>query len=98
MPITILDWYREVVILDQQFRVAKAEDAFFNKVNTEMSARKFPQTNNNNGQQSNSEQMYPQNNWSWKPALTFPPSQQQATPQSNKPEDLNAIVTLCVMG
>ena len=85
-----MDWYREAVTLDQQFRVAKAEDAFFNKVNTGMSARRFSQTNNNNGQQQQSGQTYPWNNWSWKPAPTFPP--QQTTPlQSSKPVDPDAM-------
>ena len=60
MPVMIMDWYREAVTLDQQFRVVKAEDAFFNKVNTGMSARKFPQTNNY--RQQNSEQTALQNN------------------------------------
>ena len=54
MPTTIMDWYKEAVIMDRQWRVAKAEDAFYNKVNTGTSARKFPQTNNNNRQQSTS--------------------------------------------
>ena len=89
MPIMIMDWYREVVILDRQFRVAKAEDTFFNKVNTGTSVRKFPQTNNNNGQQqqSSSGQMYSQNTWNWKSA----PQQQQTPPQSTKLTDLNAM-------
>ena len=89
MPVMIIDWYREVVTLDWQFRVVKAEDAFFNKVNTGTSVR-FPQTNNN-GQQQQSGQTYPQNTWNWKPALTFPPPQQQVAPQSNKPEDPNTM-------
>ena len=88
MPITIMDWYREVVTLDRQFRVAKAEDAFFNKVNTGTSARRFPQTNNNGQQQqSSSGQTYPWNTWSWKSA----PQQQQTPPQSTKLADLNAM-------
>ena len=91
MPVTIMDWYKEAVIMDRQWRVAKAEDAFYNKVNTPgMSVRKNPQTNNYG--QSNSGQTAPRNNWSWKPALTFPPQQQQTPPpQSSKPTDPDAM-------
>ena len=92
MPVTITDWYKEAVIMDRKWRVAKAEDAFYNKVNTPgMSVRKNPQTNNYG--QLNSGQMAPQNNWSWKPSLTFPPQQQQQIPppQSSKPTDPDAM-------
>ena len=91
MPVMITDWYKEAVIMDKQWRVAKAEDAFYNKVNTPgMSVRKNPQTNNY--RQSNSGQTAPRNNWSWKPAPTFPPPQQQTPPpQSSKPADLDVM-------
>ena len=84
---------QRAVIMDRQWRVAKAEDAFYNKVNTPgTSVRKNPQTNNYG--QLNSEQMAPHNNWSWKPAPSFPPpqQQQQSTPlQSSKPADPDAM-------
>ena len=76
--------------MDRQWRIAKAEDAFYNKVNTPgTTVRKNPQSNNYG--QLNSGQMYPQNTWNWKPAPTFPPQQQSPPPQSSKPEDPNAM-------
>ena len=32
-PITISQWYKEAITIDRQWRVAKAEEAFYNKAN-----------------------------------------------------------------
>ena len=43
-PITIQGWYNEAITIDRQWRITKAEEAFYGKANQSGAARKPPQS------------------------------------------------------
>ena len=42
-PVSIEEWYKEAIILDRQWRITKAEEAFYSRANQSGSVRKIPQ-------------------------------------------------------
>ena len=64
-PITIGQWYKEAITVDRQWRVAKAEEAFFTKANTSSAkkeAEKPKESRPNQPRQNNG-----QYSWAWQP-------------------------------
>ena len=43
-PVTIQEWYNESIMIDRQWRISKAEEAFYGKTNQSGAARKPQQT------------------------------------------------------
>ena len=43
-PITIQEWYNELITIDRQWRISKAEEAFYGKTNQSGAARKPQQS------------------------------------------------------
>ena len=43
-PVTIQEWYNESITIDRQWRISKAEEAFYGKTNQSGAARKPPQS------------------------------------------------------
>ena len=43
-PVTIQEWYNESIIIDRQWRISKAEEAFYGKTNQSGAVRKPPQS------------------------------------------------------
>ena len=43
-PVTIQEWYNEAITIDRQWRISKAEEAFYGKANQGGSVRKPPQS------------------------------------------------------
>jgi hypothetical protein len=65
MPVTIDQWYREAIDMDRQWRVARAEEAFYGKVNNVV--RKPPQQGQGNASASGSQQQTGYRNQGWRP-------------------------------
>ena len=58
-PITIQEWYNESITIDMQWRISKAEEAFYGKTNQSSTARKPQQSQAGTpGVQNDSRQSY----------------------------------------
>jgi hypothetical protein len=85
MPVTIDQWYQEAITMDRQWRVAKAEEAFYNRTN--QAARKPQQQQlGQYGQGSSAQSARPQFRSN---APAFPARQAVAPPVA--PKDPNAM-------
>ena len=43
-PVTIEEWYNEAMTIDRQWRITKAEEAFYSRANQSRAVRKSPQS------------------------------------------------------
>ena len=43
-PVTIEEWYNEAMTIDRQWRITKAEEAFYGRANQSGTVRKSPQS------------------------------------------------------
>ena len=84
MPITIEEWYQEAITMDHQWRVVKAEEAFYTRTNQAQAAKKPQQQF---GQESSAQGARP---YFRSNAPTFP-ARPAAPAQPTVPKDPNAM-------